>query len=160
MTLPIPFTRKGFLYLVCLFQILIFGGYSWIISCADLRLQTKTDVSSIFTLFLHNSLHVYDVLNTIENQKGSKWHPALFWDWNFTLFFSGTSESYVGAITKIKLLKLKGPHCWSHLLFIFVHTFLYPRRQTGQTKAQEMGGTDQDGHRALGLNGTLTQTNT
>lgn len=37
---------------------------------------------------------------------------------------------------------------------------LYPRRPTGQTKAQEMGGTDQDGHRALRLNGTLTQTDT
>lgn len=76
------------------------------------------------------------------------------------LFFPGTFATYIGAITEIKLWKWKVPHCSSHLLFILVHTFLYPERQAGQTKAQEMGGTDRESHRALGLNGKLTQTDT
>lgn len=59
-----------------------------------------------------------------------------------------------------ELLKLKGPHCSSHLLFIFDPTFLHPLRQTGQTKAQEMGGTDQDSHWAPMIKGTLTQADT
>lgn len=50
-------------------------------------------------------------------------------------------------------------HCSArpHLLFTFTDTLLYPMCQTAQTKAQEIGGTDQDSHWAATIKGTLTQ---
>lgn len=40
---------------------------------------------------------------------------------------------------------------------IYRYFFLYPVCQTGQTKAQEMGGTEQDSRWAATIKGTLTQ---
>lgn len=85
-------------------------------------------------------------------------HPVPFFcNWNYICCFP------LELVSKKKSLKQKKGVCFSkqpHLLFIFTHTFLYLLWQTAQTKAQEMGGTEQDSHWAAMIKGKLTQTDT
>lgn len=85
--------------------------------------------------------------------------PLFFCDWNYICCFPLEL-----ALPSKKSLKQKKKGVWfskqPHLLFVFIHTFLYLLWQTAQTKAQEMGGTEQDSHWAAMIKGTLTQTDT